>query len=567
MKRAILAVSLLAFLGCVDAQVALHTVGGDASCAYTDLQAALDAALPGEESLTVIRVARSGAYGNTSFTAPARNLLIEGGYDTCSDTTPDPATRTEMNQGPQVLGPVLTLTGSANLPSFSLRHVRLAGGDSSGWGGNLYVNGDAEVILENVRLDFGSALFGGGLAVNGGGQATVTVDEDTVITQNSGSLGGGIFCSNAEVRTSAVVALNSATNGAGIYAYDDCSVFVHPADPIDSEASSYNAIIGNDASGDGGGIHAVLGAYVRLRPAAGFAPHVIQNTAAGRGGGVFVGDAVLIADHAQIRQNDAMQDGGGIFSRGLTVVIGEPAPGMPCQLDRCASIEGNTSGDKGGAIRLEAPGSMTVNSAWLFGNSANVGSALSISDAVSAQLIDTMVVWNDTAVSVVDSDNSPLRILRSTLAGNSDQFFDILVNQGSLELRGSIIWETPSVGALNRVGATLTADCLLTSSFIGLPGSATIVRENPLFVFPSTGNYRVSRLSPAIDFCGFVPDTSPFTYDVDGDRRAEDSPLVPNRFGIYDLGADAYSDFVFEDSFETIGMVVLPPELALVARD
>jgi hypothetical protein len=62
------------------------TVGGDASCNFTDLHVALYVASLNGPGMDIIRVARNQTYIG-EFLIDSQSVTIVGGYDDCSDTT------------------------------------------------------------------------------------------------------------------------------------------------------------------------------------------------------------------------------------------------------------------------------------------------------------------------------------------------------------------------------------------------------------------------------------------------------------------------------------------------
>jgi hypothetical protein len=176
---------------------------GSASPCYSSLQAAVDAALAGDE----IRVA-AGSYsgvnnqgGKPQVVYVAKDLTLRGGYTSANWTTPDPETNlTEINA--QTLGRVLFVAENANL---SVDGFHLVYGNATGLGGHTTI--------------YGTRDAGGGVYVYSG---TLTLSNAQLLHNSTpkGGLGGGLYARESVVNISQVrFEDNSSDGGSGAYLF------------------------------------------------------------------------------------------------------------------------------------------------------------------------------------------------------------------------------------------------------------------------------------------------------------------------------------------------------------
>lgn len=344
---------------------------------------------------------------------------------------------------------------------------------------------------------------------------------------------------------------NHAERGGAIYA-NDCAVTIEPK--LAGSAGSGNTISLNSATQDGGAIHAVGGSEITLQGVDGFAAVVSLNEAQNNGGGIYLQASDLVATSAHILSNTAGNDGAGVYADTASTVLLAANHGHCVGSGRCSRLANNDAGGSGGGY-FGLDGSLEIYSTWITGNQASEGSALAGDGLDVMSVRNSIVAENTTANSVISSTVSPLDIVFTTFADNADQASDLRLSSGSVELRGSIFREV-SVPVLMNAAlpvATVVARCLMVHDRTGLPSNTSIVEDDPEFVDASSDDYHLKRTSPAIDFCDHPEGSPSLERDIDGDFRGEDLSYVADRIGVYDLGADSYTDIVFQDRFEPPG--------------
>ena len=218
----------------------------------------------------------------------------------------------------------------------------------------------------------------------------------------------------------------------------------------------------------------------------------------------------------------------GITIRNLTVRDGGP-------------FDENGGQPEGGGISIFGPqassNSVTLENLILTGNQASNGGAIGILGGdlkIINCLISDNVAINAGGAMIVREDSTVM--LEATTVVNNHASFLVggVANEGLLTVRNSIFWNN----ALEQILITTSAGppFVVTSvSFSDIQGGhagLANINEDPLFVDPSNGNFRLSIGSPAIDA---GKNTEAPATDLDGKAR----PIDGNGDGIavVDMGA------------------------------
>jgi hypothetical protein len=186
-------------------------------CAYNTVQAAVDAADPGD----VIKVA-AGTYtgvharaGVTQVLYISQTVTVRGGYTLANWNTADPVAHPTTLDA-QGQGRVIFVSAVNVIPV--IEGLRITGGDASGlggdpWGddagGGIYVN----VATPIVRYNFiygNTAYRGGGLFTN----SPITLAGNTFVT-NTANSGGGLYLYSNEASMDANIVRNNVAFGDG----------------------------------------------------------------------------------------------------------------------------------------------------------------------------------------------------------------------------------------------------------------------------------------------------------------------------------------------------------------
>lgn len=265
---------------------------------------------------------------------------------------------------------------------------------------------------------------------------------------------------------------------------------------------------------------------------------LVQNTVftdnvAVDGGAIYVegGSQIDLVD-ATFLSNTANQDGGALFAEDWGVVL----------LDRCF-LQGNQAGRYGGAIFVDGPDITVSNSRFHNNQAQEYGGALSVTDSHLTMTSD--ICWENHAPlgggaldiwqtgSGADVDNCTF--YENT--ANPSEGAAIRVANGSVDVTNCILWGATTNQVEEALGGN--ADVDYSDVYGGASGSGNI-DQNPLFVDPLTGDFRLDAGSPCIDRAdGWAAPT----FDIDGNPRVDD-PNSPNwgsgNPDYVDMGAHEY---------------------------
>jgi hypothetical protein len=563
------------------ADFAIYTVGDDAACGYTSIQAAVDAAAahPGED---YVWIASNRSYTGQNIVINNQDVDVEGGFTDCSDFDIDTELTTVSGAGNNG-GAVFAIRGNSNV---LLRNLFIRGADRSGGasgGGIDYVgNGGLTVMVSSVS--FNSAGYGGGINVqSSGGPAYLTIGHGTLILNNTAYTSGGGIRLEGDAHLFALedktlIGYNAAPGG-----YGGGLEVIGPA-TADIGSPGYNGspvIQFNDAL-YGGGI-AIVGeedgegsATVRLFTRDPQHPvQVSGNTATNTGGGVFLqpkttfttsnwlyAGATLCAFDFRIDDNVA-QEGSAIYSDSDTFNLGLDDFGgtihLTTRFDACdfpqpvtalgavPCATGTVCNTVNGNIAQTAAGEPTGGSTILVQNEGFVDIyGLRMQDNVGAQamrmfdsltFIQNCLLTDNTYTHELllfqqERGNHSSEFRGCTFANNALGTTSVIRSQYELNLYNMLFAE-PGVHAVNmEAESSLTVSHIVASDATGLPTQSGVVQGNAIFVNAAAREYHLTRQSLGVDF-------APAGGGTDIDRHGHDIDLfdVPNVYGTRDLGA------------------------------
>ncbi len=432
--------------------------GGVIPC-YTSIQAAVDAAVPGDQ----IRVA-AGTYTDihvlsrnditssgvvTQVLYISKTVTLRGGYTTTNWTTPDPnANHTVLDAQGQ--GRVFYITGDINP---IIEGIRITGGDATGMGGVLVQD------QPGVEDDAGGGMY----VVS----ATVTISNSQVFSNVAGR-GGGIYLgwSPATLINNTISANSASTNGGGVF--------------LDrSPATLANNAVSNNEAGDSGGGFRITGVFPALQE---------------RSTGYLRGNTII--------SNSAAQGGGLSLFFSKTTLAGNTI------LSNTA-----TAGNGGGLLLFCSDDSLDGN--IIKANDAERGGGLFVGSSAPPVLTNNVVVDNHArmAGNGIFVVHSLLALAHSTIANNSGPdagvHIAIKYSWGS-DPYPSNVTLTNTIMVSHSIGISVTGNSTVTMNGVLWYNTPITVSQSPtatVFVqnqvsgdpaFTSDG-YHITPFSPAMD--------------------------------------------------------------------
>jgi len=338
-------------------------------CTYSSVQAAVDAANPGD----IIKVAQ-GTYSDvhtrtvwsstvvTQVVFINKSVTIRGGYTSSDWNTPDPEAHPTILDA-NGAGRVVTIIGSGIAPT--LRGLRITGGQAGesllDRGGGVYVDGAGGVISDCLIYSNTVSYYGGGVYISSSNAELTgnTVVSNTVTAPGDGA--GAHISSGSPLLERNVIRGNKTAYGAGGVSCNSSARLIG------------NIITGNEGR-EGGGM--------ALRGDAEVTGNLVQGNTAAYGGGVYIwGSSPTLVNNAVV-DNRGTYRGAGIY-----VTTGSPSAAAPRLLHN--TIARNTGGD-GSAIHVTDMGylhcavamtntiivSHTVGVTMTAGNTATLNSTL-----------------------------------------------------------------------------------------------------------------------------------------------------------------------------------------------
>jgi len=466
-------------------QSATHYVAPAGDCGgvnpcYSTVQAAVDAAQPGDE----IHVA-TGVYtgvqaraGITQVVYISKTVTVRGGYTITNWATPDPVAHPTTLDA-QGQGRVLVISGTITP---TLEGLRITAGDAAGLGGGPWDDDD-----------------GGGLYIY---TATATISGCMVYSNTANRFGGGLYLDNSDATLEGnTVISNTAYAGGGLYLWKGAATL------------EGNTVISNTAS-PGGGL------YLDHSDTT-LAGNIVSGNTASVGGGLYLWDGAVTLEGNTVSGNTAYSDGGGLYLWDAAITLAGNI------------VSGNTA-SAGGGLYMDFSDA-TLRDNMVQGNTASAGGGLHLSYS-NAMLDNNLVIDNQVSSSgagLYVSGSAP-RLRHNTVVHNAggDGGGVYITNSSTVVLTNTIL-VSHTVGVTVTAGSTATLEATLWySNGTHTGGAGTIltgtinVYGDPAFVNPAAWDYHLGPGSAAID----AGVDAGVTTDIDGEPR-------PQGLG-YDIGAD-----------------------------
>jgi hypothetical protein len=542
----------------------------------------------------------TGIY-NESLSILSKDLQVIGGFADCTSATA--SGRSTLDQQGTGLGVDIFYPATEGDPlrEVVLQNWRIRNGGGSGdFVGGIVVEGRPgrlAVELNNVEIrdniKTGTSDNGAGLRIQVSGDAAdtgglpfgplVQIDNDSAILGNStGGQGGGIYCqssfdvgSRGVLRMGSVLVFDNEADDGGGLAVNGCkNVRMFSGGPFVLIVPT-GGIIGNTATGNGGGVYVNNGGEVFIEGRAlsqigdpDEAGLISGNQASSGGAAAISGDGSLLQlRDTYVTGNSADVFGGAfrVITDGRLDISRQPGSGV-CReaevgggvLSRppCMIIEDNVAGNRGGVFSLSGTATAVVESTIIRNNDAASGSIA----AVGNLTIDTDPPSRLTMRSVLLDSNTGGTKLEAQSSGEIELRYATVVDHlgtfarasavadrsASIEVSGTIFDGNSSLFSSFGDGTTeITGRCIISDIELaqsGLDSAEFYSVVDPQFVDRANGDFHLGAQSPALDYCN---NSGAPLRDLDQITRGAPwsgppRPIAPNAVpGDFDLGAYA----------------------------
>jgi hypothetical protein len=591
-------------------------VAHDSKCTDDNIQHAIDN-LPCQGAKIVLTGEHT--YTAQHLTIQDKSLSLIGttaaGCGSGGALRPDDADRQSLPTAPVITvsgttsASVIAISGSSNV---TLQYLEITGGNqgSGSEGGGIFFGGSGSLTLNTTTVDNNHADFGAGIDMSPTGNATLTLQDNSLVIANTAmTSGGGIRIEGAThliaVSDQTLLGFNVANSGDG----GGLEVIGPARADIGSPGYGAAGVISNNTAAYGGGIAAVANqnggkdAIVQLFTTFAERPVNVQNNiATAEGGAIYLKPnadfnfdnsfAIACAINFRIEGNTA-PEGAAIYldfdtafsdpDFGGTALLNRNGPsGQNCGPEApadfgavacaanapCNELSGNVAQDaqgnpNGGAIIFASHDSVLVagNVSLRNNQAAHTIHAVGTSDGrAGTYLSNSLVAGNQIASQPLLGAEAYFFVDNCTFADDGNNLDHVIKidSDSSLEMHDTIIDEAGTL-ALDYSGdpANLTVNYVLSNDISTLPASATVISGDPLFVDPAHGNYHLQAYrrnglltaSRAIDFAPTVSGDS--VDDLGGDPYGQDVQAIPDFHGTRDLGAyemQPITDRIFADA-------------------
>ncbi len=598
--------------------LSVATIGSsvDSNCTYTAGPGVIQTAI--DDGYDEIRLVFGIHLGNLEIFD--KSINIKGKYDTCLSAQNDvvslnPSHISTISGDVGAAMPVARISGDSQRNFVLFKNLHISNGEPAQSpllsGGGIDVRqADLRLTLDTVQVINNQGTLGGGISVFGNAINVFMVD--SLIVGNSAEEGGGLYCfgkgATINMRDTGPdqpsgVALNQATNGngGGLFIWGSCD-FSSTSGSYGMGGFDLNGIVGNSATGHGGGVYVSAGSEVTLDGAqvcSGGLPNVctgnndsnvrVSGNSAdsdddndGSGGGVYAtgSQAFVNLTNALVAENTAF-NGGGMSANNSAVINMSThySIGILPVLDQrcwspgsCSQIVANEARALGGGAQFVTGSFGFIDRTVIKQNRANNAAALFVmsengsSDISVVDLLGSLVVNNGEDglggfedFNAITLTGGQAFIKYTTFADNDVQ--GAVIGSGAnglLSIDSSIIHQlddVPTYVAFNPNNQS-SIRCLMVSTeddFSGFAGPNLLVND-PAFVDRVAGDYHLTNNSPAIDVCLTANVGTPLR-DLDDEIRGWDDPAIQNPTNFtFDLGYDENvrfsADLIFKNGFE-----------------
>lgn len=562
--------------------MAVVLIGTDNNCDYQTNAVSIEGLINNGEN--IIRITNQAAVNESIHIT--KQVAIVGGYDNCTDASNmvngNQPTTINSNQ----TGPVITVNSpndGSDLQIY-LRALKLTNGRNlgphQGGGLSVYDNNDNTIIitLENSLLTNNRGNRGGGIYISGSA-VSVSVYETTILnnevlgTVAGTAMGGGVYCAAGKFllnRDSGIYgndaysSSNDGGHGGGLYATNGCEVSLSSG--TTGGLFDLRGISNNTASSHGGGVYIKNGARINANSTTYDSPINISDNLAdsshngfGTGGGIYMSGSStsMQAKGLLLTGNESVHGGGAaIYDGALLFAYFGPDCWDIRQCNQFSDNRTDSSGGQGGALYLNG-GATIIEHAHLTENKATEGSVVKAENDSSVVFTrdfihhngsDAASPWADQTTYHLEASN--LIMTHITSVANQAQAATIRQYNSEHHISNSIFAESITNQFGNFINANGIKDCLLLDNDYGIGNNTNDIL---LGTAGLTADLHLTENSMAIDRCSeILNDTDNQELDIDGELAPFNHPSVNNGSAVLDIGADELrpSDLIFNSSFD-----------------
>lgn len=471
---------------------AVYSVGQDSHCTHTSIQAAIDDVVCPN---TTIVITAEFTFSAQHLSIANKDLTLIGTSGACGQAIPPSTAASPALDGVGNGGQnVIDITGASNV---TVQNLDITGGHASAddSGGGIHFQGSGSLTLKYDTIADNYAGYGGGIDIDGDGaeDATLTINEGTLILANTAQISGGgvrvehgarMFMLQAGTSIAYNTALGTDTSNNPSGGYGGGVELVAGIADIGSSGDVFVSAVSNNTAPYGGGMAIIDtnngSSQARIFTTDPTTPvRISENRASVQGGAFYLdrqgdqfGAAVLCAYNFQIDSNSA-PDGAAFYvtsdteinsTNGSSVSL-NPAgncytpsvaslgsvkcePGLTCNEiagNETTDAQGNIT-DDGSVITLNAYQTFDVEALRMYGNhAARMINATTTSNFADYHLINCLITDNHSVHELIkDSDsisNAKMAISNCTFANNLIDDGSIFFAIGFFNLTNTILFQ------------------------------------------------------------------------------------------------------------------------------
>ncbi|MGA1865528.1 MAG: right-handed parallel beta-helix repeat-containing protein, partial [bacterium] len=373
-------------------------------------------------------------------------------------------------------------------------------------GGGIYLGNQSNTEIIGNTFQYNEALYGGGIIADNTLSCKIrenTIIENTAIfkdaNQTEGGWGAGVYLNNASVEISDnTITQNIADyEGGGIYTWSGDIVII-------------NNEIGNNEASWAGGIAESSSSLIQNN-------HIHHNHASNAGGGIYIEDEAAPSLIRNLIESNSANSGGGIFAEQGSAPLIESNRMIGNEVKMDAGVGGG-----GGAIDLSMVNSARIFKNLILNNKADWGGGILVWGGSNIEIRNNVIgknmVINNGGAIYFDGGASCL-LVNNTFFKNTSEIngscFSVWKTNTIVDVMNCIIYPSTLQSPIILDTVPPSFNITYTDTYGWDEPGAGNINQDPRFIDPNTGNFRLRDDSPCIDAGN--PDQQ--YNDIDGSRN------------------------------------------------